>query len=458
MPTEKSREFRDNPRIRPIYASKQEKRGLNVSMVEARTLLRYLATTGLFVLVLCLTALPGVADPGQASDDDFENGEVVVKLDQAYLDPITGSPVTVDDINASYDSTILQKLLGSAGIYLLKLPADSDTEGMADQMQADPRLLYAEPNFVAESPEGGARHRARRAKESVLYGQYAYEALNLSCAHRISKGGGATVAVLDTGAQLRHPALKDNFAGTAKYDFVDDNTNVSDHPVGLDSDGNGLKDELVGHGTHVAGIVNLVAPSSDIMPLRVLDSEGYGNVFIIAEAISFARQNGADVINLSLSTTAQSDLLADVIEDATDEGTVVVAAAGNDNTDLAHYPAAGDGVLAVTSVDKNEKKSGFASYGAWVDVAAPGSGIRSTFPVNRYMPWSGTSMAAPFVAGQAALIRNADGSLDPEAVEALIQETARPLDETNPLHAGMLGAGHSNVGASLGELRPGTCS
>ena len=203
----------------------------------------------------------------------------------------------------------------------------------------------------------------------------------------------------------------------------------------------------------MAGIVDFVAPKAKIVPLRVMDTEGYGNVFVIAEAVAFARRNGADVINMSLSMPARSDLLQEAIEGAV----VVDAAAGNDNTAVAQYPAAGegetaeaDGLLAVTLVDRYETKSDFASYGTWVNVAAPGNAIRSAFPVSEYANWIGTSMAA--------LIKGKDGSLEPAGVEAQIRGTARPLDTKNPSYAGMLGAGHADAGASLRRYDPGACS
>jgi subtilisin family serine protease len=135
---------------------------------------------------------------------------------------------------------------------------------------------------------------------------------------------------------------------------------------------------------------------------------------------------------------------------------VVAAAAGNSNSLVPHYPAAGngvaasaDGLVAVTSVSEYQAKSDFANYGTWVDIAAPGEGIRSAFPVSKYAYWSGTSMATPFVSGQAALIHAVYGSLDPVGVEARIRCSARSLLATDPIYAAMLGAGRADVGASL---------
>jgi len=280
--------------------------------------------------------------------------------------------------------------------------------------------------------------------------------LNLPCAAALSSGQNTTVAVIDTGVQLDHPDLGANFEGVARYDFVDNDRNPTDRPVGLDEDGDGFKDELMGHGTHVAGIVDLVAPSAKIMPLRVLNSEGRGSAFTIAKAISFAQSNGANVINLSLGSSSRSAMLQQVIKNTINEGVVVAAAAGNSNTSVPHYPAAGngtaasaDGLVAVTSVDMYAKKSAYANYGLWVDIAAPGDDIRSTFPISVYANWSGTSMATPFISGQAALIHQLYGSLSSSGIEKKIRNSAQPLTLQNPTYVGMLGAGEANACASL---------
>jgi len=408
--------------------------------------------TGALVLALCLLMLSGAAGRAQADCGPgvFVPQQVIVKLD-----PIVGA--TVQKINATYGSTTLEIFPGTTNVYLLRLPAGSGVTETVKQMANDPRLLYAEPNFFSQSPEGGARHRAWGASDvAPTSDEYATQALGLESAHRISQGENTKVAVLDTGAQLDHPALVDNFEDAGRYDFVEGDKNPSDRPVGKDTDCDGVKDEMVGHGTHVAGIVDITAPEAKIMPLRVLDTEGYGNVFTIAKAVYFAQHNGADVINLSLGSPSRSRLLQEVIQDATANGVLVAAAAGNSNSLVAEYPAAGngvvasaDGLVAVTSVNMYDQKSDFANYGKWVDIAAPGESIRSAFPVSKYAYWSGTSMATPFVSGQVALIHAVYDKLDPSGVEKRIRCSARSLLTTDPIYAAMMGAGRANVAASL---------
>ena len=416
------------------------------------------AVTGALVLALCLLMLSGAASRAHADcgPGGFVPNQVIVKLN-----PIPG--LTVEQINATYGTTTLETFPGSTDVYLLKLPTGLGVTQTVKRMANDSRLLYAEPNFFAQSPEGGARHRAWGASDVAPTSQeYAIQALRLEKAHEITRGEGSKVAVLDTGAQLDHPALIDNFGNAGRYDFVEGDKNPSDRPLGKDTDCDGEKDEMVGHGTHVAGIVDITAPAAKIMPLRVLDTEGYGNVFTIAKAVYFAAHNGANVINLSLGSPNRSKLLQEEIKDATAGGVLVAAAAGNSNSILAEYPAAGNGVaasaeglVAVTSVNRYDQKSDFANYGSWVDIAAPGESIRSAFPVSKYAYWSGTSMATPFVSGDAALIHAVDGTLGPAGVENRIRCSARSLFATDPIYAAMLGAGRADVAASLS---PSACS
>ena len=416
------------------------------------------AVTGALILALCLLMLSGAASRAQADCGPgvFVPQQVIVKLD-----PTVGA--TLQKINATYGTTTLETFPGSTNIYLLRLPTGSGVTEIVKQMAKDLRLLYAEPNFFSQAPEGGARHSAWGTSDvAPTSEEYAIKALGLESAHDISRGEGTKVAVLDTGAQLDHPALIDNFEDAGRYDFVEGDKNPSDRPLGRDTDCDGANDEMVGHGTHVAGIVDITAPAAKIMPLRVLDTEGYGNVFTLAKAVYFAQHNRANVINLSVGSPSRSKVLQEVIKNATANGVLVAAAAGNSNSLVAEYPAAGngvaasaDGLVAVTSVNMYDQKSAFANYGPWVDIAAPGESIRSAFPVSKYAYWSGTSMATPFVSGQGALIHAVYGKLDPAGVEKRIRCSAKSLLATDPVYAAMMGAGRDDVGASL---RAGACS
>jgi len=438
-------------------------------------------------LILTFVATLALLWPTSTHAQDANNPEttqVVVKLNST-----ANCQAKIADVNDQYRTTTLDRLLSNvACIYLLRVPQGETAQSVTEAMQDDPRLLYAEPNFATDAPEGDPRAKAWGgdadpvpSTDPAPYShQYAIDALDLPEAHSLSRGGGAVVAVLDTGVQLDHPELADTLAGSliSGYDFIEEGTLPADEPNGADDDGDGQIDEQTGHGTHVTGIVHLTAPEAGIMPLRVLDSDGTGNIFVIAEAVQYAVRNGADVVNLSLGSDRESNLLGDVtndlagedtgdgeggeaeedaeaIEGVPPEGVVVVGAAGNTNSEAPRYPAAESPALAVASLDQQEKKSEFSNYGGWVDISAPGDEIYSLFPTSRYATWEGTSMATPFVAGQATLVRSmrpnmpAVAPAGQQSVESVIKNTARSLDAKNPNYSGKLGAGHADVGAAL---------
>jgi len=237
-------------------------------------------------------------------------------------------------------------------------------------------------------------------------------------------GSGVIVAVLDTGVDTGHPDLKDNLI--EGYNFVDRNNNVTD---------------LDGHGTIVAGIIAAiannsigiagVAPEVKIMPLKVLTSKS-GNWIDLDLAILYAVNNGAKVITMSLG--GQTSLLTNIatenaIKYAYQQGCVLVAAAGNDNSSEPFYPAAYDEVIAVSAIDQNDKKAQFSNFGSYIDLCAPGVYILSTMTNGTYAYGSGTSFAAPFVAGVAALLLSKHPDLTPQEVAETLFSQAEDLGE-----------------------------
>lgn len=364
------------------------------------------------------------------------------------LNPLSGA--TVDDINATYGTSILGQLTAVTDLYLLQTPPGADPKELAETMELDPRLLFAEPNYLGEIPEAiGSSAWVWGGEDTAPYAdQNAADLLNLSPAHALSTGAGTIVAIIDTGVDLDHPALAAVI--TTGYDFVDGDSDPDDELSGDPGRG-----KVGGHGTHVAGIVHLVAPDARIMPLRVLGSNGQGDAFSVAEAVLFAVDNGANVTNLSLGMASHSDTLKTAVRYATERGVVVVGAAGNLGNKEKQHPAATQCVLGVTAVNAARQKTNFANYGSWVAYAAPGEAIYSTFPDGSYAWWSGTSMAAPFVAGQAALLRQLDRSINARDIALLIAHTSENLDPLNPAYAGNLGTGLPNITASLERLLSG---
>jgi thermitase len=389
--------------------------------------------------VLAVLAGPvAVADEDDEPDEDTYGAhtdgygrEVVVKLAPAFADAI-------DRINAEYGTHTLRRPLGDAAVYRLGLPDGRSAAELADELDEDHRLLYAEVNVVQEVLEQTRRFAwhdglPTPAAAAGYRTQYAVEQLGLPRAHGYGRGAGTVVAVLDSGLYAEHPVFAGRIA-PGGYDFVDDDHDPREVRDGVDDDGDGQTDEADGHGTHVAGLALLVAPDTRVLPLRVLDSEGNGDAFTIAEAVLRAVAHGADVITMSFGTTARSEVLDDVLEDAEEAGVVSVGAAGNHGSDSPQYPAA-SATLAVTATTAAGPLAPFAGFGPWVTVAAPGDDLVSAFGPSGYAEWDGTSMAAPLVAGAAALLRGVR-PLSAEDIADLLADTARPT---------CAGCGHGRV-------------
>lgn len=415
-----------------------------------RTRILRVTLTTLLLLAALMIGTVGADAPAQALGRQLylpllQSSQSTAVADQIVVKLQPG--VSVAEINQAYGTTTLRALSPSRGIYLVQAPVGADVARLLRDLAADGRVLYAELNRPTDAPEAIGRlgFAWGGTDNGPYWGQYASSMLDLPAAHAIAQGAGVVVAVIDTGVQMDHPALTGRLTA-ARADFVDGDAWPNDET------GSGY---AVGHGTHVAGIVRLVAPQARIMPIRVLDTDGRGYSATVAEAILFALEHGADVINLSLGMPYESELLQDVVAEATGQGVVVVAAAGNLNSPQPQYPAATACVLGVTAVDAARVKASFANYGPWVKLSAPGVGIHSSVPVGGYGVWSGTSMAAPFVAGQAALLRSLNPGLDVVQVADLIGGTAGSLHTANPGYAGQLGAGLIQVAASLQALQNG---
>jgi len=287
--------------------------------------------------------------------------------------------------------------------------------------------------------------------------QWNLRSIKVESAWDETKGRGMTVAVIDTGITIV-PDLKDT-KFVPGYDFVNDRVEAED-----DS----------GHGTHVAGTIAQstnnnygvagIAYEASLMPLKVLSSFGGGTVADIAEAIKFAADNNADVINLSLGGGGESHLLKEAIDYAYKKGVVIVAAAGNANQNAASYPARFLHVIGVAALDAAGEKAPYSNFGAGVDISAPGGSgtgaggiLQETIqPETReavFIGFQGTSMAAPHVAGVAALVKAA-GVEEPDQVLSVLQKSSLVIqdDALNYFGAGQLDAAAAVKLAMRGQL------
>ncbi|WP_170952175.1 S8 family serine peptidase [Synechococcus sp. UW69] len=259
-------------------------------------------------------------------------------------------------------------------------------------------------------------------------------------------GKGVTIAVVDTGIDYNHREFKGRIG--AGYDFVD---------------GDSIAEDANGHGTHVAGTIAAakdgrgitgVAHDATIMPIRVLDQDGAGYLSDVIRGIRWATNNGADVINLSLGGAGYSQTMADAIRHASRRGTVVVMAAGNSEGASPEYPAAHsiEHGIAVGAVHRDGRLANFSNRAGSQPldyVTAPGVGIASTLPGNRYGRFSGTSMAAPHVAGIAGLLKSHNSKLSSDAVEDLITGTTQGSSTTDGNQAGNQRTGPRSLGSRV---------
>ncbi|SDY76471.1 S8 family serine peptidase [Thermoactinomyces sp. DSM 45892] len=299
------------------------------------------------------------------------------------------------------------------GFQVIKVQ-DQTVKEAVEQYSKMPEVEYAEPRQLA--------HAFWEPNDPHIPQQYGLQKMQVPQAWDVTKGSSSTVvAVVDTGVQANHEDLAGKVV--PGYDFVDNDNNADDGQ---------------GHGTHVAGTVaanthnNIgvagVAPEVKVMAVRVLDSNGSGTYDWVANGITYAADNGAKVINMSLGGSGGSQALEDAVNYAWSKGVVIMAAAGNTPSTAPNYPAYYANCIAVAATDSNDAKASFSTHGSWVDVAAPGVDIISTKMGGGYVKYSGTSMATPHAAAVAALV--ASQGKNHTEVREILEATADKINGT----------------------------
>ena len=285
------------------------------------------------------------------------------------------------------------------------------------------------------------------ANDPLLAQQWGIFAIGADRVWSSTTGTGVIVAVVDSGSGP-HPDLAENLLPGRSF-------------FGLVESQDGTDIDASGHGSHVAGIIAAaanngiggsgVAPNAKILPVKVLDQAGQGDARDVAAGVRYAADNGAKVINLSLGGAAESPSLTQAITYANDKGALVIAAAGNGGAnDKPKWPASLDLTLAVTAVDQSNNATSFDQRGEYIDIAAPGAGIVSTVKGD-YGFSSGTSMAAGFVAGAAALLFAAEPRVTNAQVRDILLRTATDIGD--PGRDVTFGVGLINMVAALAELQ-----
>lgn len=346
--------------------------------------------------------------------------------------------------------------IGLDRTYCLYLSPTIDVPSAIAVLGVSPNVEYAEPNYRLRT--------TFTPDDSYFFQQWGLTQIGAEAAWDVEQGAVTmTVAVLDTGLDLDHPDLTGRLwhnPGEIPGDGLDnDNNGYVDDVNGWNwIDGNNAPQDDVGHGTHVAGIaaasgnnglgVAGVDWNARIMPLRILDAGGAGTHADAAAALVYAADKGARVINMSFGAYVGSSVLHDAVIYAGQSALLVGATGNNDQTDP-FYPAAYPEVLAVAATGLGDVKAAFSNYGLWVDLSAPGESIWSTVYNDDYVGWSGTSMAAPFVAGAASLVWTHYPNLSPGSLRGQILNTAADVDTPNPAYAGLLGVGRLDLYAAL---------
>ena len=387
----------------------------------------------LVCLTLVLTSIPAFGLNVETDDTPggvFAPGEIIVK----FKPGVAGNEIA--QVHARYGLSVLSSN-GNIGFQRLGIPQGRSVAEMADVLNRNPHVEYAEPNYIF--------HTCMVPNDPYYSYQWHLHGLdeggiNMEPAWDITTGSGAIVAVVDTGISQ----AGEDLTGTSfvsGYDFVNGDNDPTDDN---------------GHGTHCAGTVaqstnnNVgvcgVAFGASLMPVKVLDSGGSGSIYDIADGIIWATDQGANIISLSLGGGTPTSTLENAVAYAYNNGVTVIAASGNDGRNGVSYPAAYDVyVIAVGATRYDTARAPYSNYGSSLDVVAPGGDLnvdqsgdtygdgvlQETFSGTSwgYYFFEGTSMATPHVSGTAALLYS-QGVTSPDEIRNVLQSSAVDLGAT----------------------------
>jgi subtilisin family serine protease len=383
----------------------------------------------LLLLTLLIALLTGAPAGGYAHSTSpepglpaqtYKAGELLVKF--APVTAFTGGQASALGTLQRYSAERVETL-GRLQIERWRVPEGRELE-IAALLSALPGVEYAEPDYEV--------HIHIVPNDTLYAQQWAHPKINSPAAWDITTGDSSViVAILDTGVDLNHPEFQGRLV------------------AGFNSAGGSANDDHdPGHGTHVAGIIAAAGNNGigvagmawqvRIMPIKVLDASGRGTHSGIALGMDWAIERGARILNLSLGGTGSSSTLQNAVQRAHNAGVLVIASAGNcggtnfsangcTSMNQPVYPAAYDQVVAVAATDSLDNRASYSNQGSYVDIAAPGSSILSTTPGGQYGNLSGTSQAAPYVSGLAALLWSVDPGRTANEVKRTIQNTAVDL-------------------------------
>ncbi|MCF7809693.1 S8 family serine peptidase [bacterium] len=430
-----------------------------------------------FIVVLCIVFLLA---GGSLADDipwecEWRPGVVVLRITPEYYVDTGDQSVErlgvvhidqfMDDIQAisierayPYCLPPIKDGTDLAQIYNMYFPESFSVKEIAADLSKLAGVEWAEPWLIyREFPAPNDPHRDD---------QYGLDLCHANEAYEICTGNKETpVAIIDSGVDMNHPDLAANIWINPGEDLNGNGVIENDEINNEDDDRNGRIDDFYGwdfmssdndpddthgHGTHCAGIASAVTDnnlgvasvghSCSIMAVRTGDG---GYIYYGYQGIEYAARNGAKVISCSWGGYQSGNAEMNVISYAVEHDAMVLCAAGNENTSAISYPAGYENAIAVAATNSNDRRANFSNYGDWVDISAPGVAIASTYPGNRYVYMDGTSMACPFAASVAVLIR----ACYPDYTVA--EATALLLDGADDINVNNIGAGRINAYESL---------
>ncbi|RLB63340.1 MAG: peptidase S8 [Deltaproteobacteria bacterium] len=403
-----------------------------------KRVVRALAVTALGALVLSATAAHagGPSDPGKASWTTESSWDIPGEYVVDFHDDIESSTIRtlLTSLGVTFRASVLEP---ATRIEIVSISGAVST--VLTKLRGDTRIEHIEPHarvaalFVPDDPMFDKQWHLSRVGAEAAWG--------------LTIGRGVTVAVIDTGIacetfdQFKKATDLANTRCVEGRSFVDSSKHANDDH---------------GHGTHVAGTIAQstnnglgtagLAFGARLMPVKVLSGDGWGTTTGVADGIRWAADNGAQVINLSLGSPRNSQVLQAAIDHARAQGVVIVAAAGN-SAGAVGYPGGSRGVIGVSATDSDDQLAWFSSRGKGVDIAAPGVNVLQQTICDRglngceiFGEFNGTSMASPHVAAAAALLVGL-GVTDADAVERYLTDTAKVVDESD--------AGRDKYGAGL---------
>lgn len=373
-----------------------------------------LAMKKLFLIVIAFVVFAfgyKVVANSQTIEPKASTNEILVKFKKEVSEP------EKEKIHQEFGITA-KKRLPKIEVDVVKIPKGKAQE-LIGKYKNKKNVLYAELNGIAT-----ASYMTNDPDLSQEWGMFKINAASSGVsAWNIATGSSQVkIAILDTGIEESHQDISGKVVASA---------NFSDSPTVIDQ---------YGHGTHVAGAaaaatnngigVAGVGYESSLMNGKVLGDTGSGYYSWVANGIVWAADNGAKVINMSLGGSPSSQALEDAVNYAWSKGVVVVSAAGNSGSSAPSYPAYYTNSIAVAATDSNDTKASWSNFGSWVDVAAPGVSIYSTYKGNTYAVLSGTSMATPYVSGLAALVWAKGDCATNACVRDRIEQTADKVSGT----------------------------